>query len=155
MRPINRIIIHHSESPGGNADMIRRWHTVDDHNWLDIGYHYVICNGKAHGGWKAGGDGEVQEGRPIDVQGAHARSANADSIGICLIGDFEKTFPSNKQMMGLAGLILDLCIDYHIKPLGGVLGHRDVGNTICPGKNLYRLLPSLRLFLDRVLVMWL
>ena len=75
MRDITRIVIHHAEAPGGDREFIKHVH-VDKNGWRDIGYHAIICNGQSHGSWRAGEDGEIQEGRPEGMQGAHARGYN-------------------------------------------------------------------------------
>ena len=85
MRKINEVIIHCSatrpnwmQDMGGLAKVaeIRRWH-VEDRNFSDIGYHYVIDR-----------SGEVFDGRPEARAGAHVKGRNFNSIGICLIGGF-------------------------------------------------------------------
>lgn len=87
MDKINRIVIHCSatkprkgrdNSPLIGVKEIRRWH-VEERGWRDIGYHYVIKR-----------DGTIQQGRPDNVQGAHAAGYNKDSLGICLVGGMEK-----------------------------------------------------------------
>ena len=151
MRKINKVIIHHSESPGGNVEFIRHIHVKENH-WTDVGYHYVITNGKGHGNWPAGMDGFIQEGRPVEMAGAHARGANSDSIGICLIGNFTDSSPTYKQIQSLTSLLIELCVKYELAPLDDILGHKDVNSTVCPGKYLYQLLAPLKIYLGAV--MW-
>lgn len=143
MRKINKIIVHHTESKGGAADFIRHIH-VDINKWSDIGYHYIITNGKKNGNWKAGEDGEVQDGRPVEKMGAHAKGANKGSIGISLVGTFGKTEPTPLQIASLIRLLTEFCQKYELNPLEDILAHRDVGNTDCPGDNLYRLLAIIK-----------
>ncbi len=109
MRGIDRIVVHCSDSIFGDASQIDRWHK--DRGWKGIGYHYVILNGypdeaslrtKRPQFWR---DGEVQSGRPLDKVGAHVRSANAGSVGICLIG--QETFTAG-QFASLAKMIAEL-----------------------------------------------
>ena len=143
MRPIKQIIIHHSESPGGDAAMIREWHKAK--GWRDIGYHYLVTNGKPHGNYSAGEDGEVQPGRPLEMVGAHARGSNRDSIGICLIGEFDKHRPTMAQLLSLAGLTARLCKEYGLVSFVAIKGHKDVCPTDCPGHYLYQLLPLIQM----------
>ena len=150
MREIKKIIIHHSLTFGGDVEFMRHIH-IHDNGWQDCGYHYIICNGKKHGDWQAGEDGEIQEGRPVEIAGAHARGSNADSIGICLIGNFMENEPSRKQLSSLTSLLIELCDKYDIKPMSGVLGHKDINETSCPGIFLYQIFLSLRVFLEGVL----
>ena len=77
MRTINLIVIHCSATPPSmdiGANVIREWH-VHGNNWIDIGYHFVIKR-----------DGTLEEGRPVERQGAHVAGHNANSIGICMVG---------------------------------------------------------------------
>ena len=133
-----RIVLHHSESPGGNADFIKAIHLQN--GWADIGYHYIILNGKDHGDWQGGRDGDIEPGRDLALQGAHARGANADSVGICLIGSLMEKMPTAFQIGSLIRLCADLCIAYDLDPLEAIIGHRDVCSTDCPGDNFYTVL---------------
>jgi len=90
-RDITTIIVHHSGvDKNQTVEQIRRYH-VDVRGWDDIGYHYVIYR-----------DGSIHKGRPEAIQGAHAFGRNADSIGICLIGD---KIITSKQTWALRNLI--------------------------------------------------
>lgn len=100
------IIIHHSATENGNAEIFRRFHK-ETNGWDDIGYHFVITNGKG------GPDGEIQKGRGLQKQGAHARGRNHNSIGICLVGNNKFT---EKQKEALIRLLVKLCIMYQIDP---------------------------------------
>lgn len=127
MRDLSTIIVHCSYTPPDmdiGAATITEWH-VDERGWDDIGYHYVITR-----------DGAIEDGRPVEIQGAHAYGHNADSIGICLIGgmaDDGETPDSNFtrwQWEALGALMEDLQGRYG--PLE-VIGHRDVdAKKACP-----------------------
>jgi Negative regulator of beta-lactamase expression len=76
MRPIRSIIVHCSATPPDmdiGVETIDGWHR--DRGWASIGYHYVIRR-----------NGRVETGRNIEHPGAHARGANQDSVGVCLVG---------------------------------------------------------------------
>jgi len=141
---VKYIVIHHSESTGGSTDFIRYLH-VDRNGWSDIGYHYIITNGRKNGNWKAGEDGEIHIGRDIKYMGAQARGHNHESVGICLIGSFKEEIPTGRQMGALIDLCSRLCYDYEL-PVAAILGHKDMPkcNTDCPEYNLYRALPYIR-----------
>jgi hypothetical protein len=137
MREINEIIVHHSESEYGDADTIRRWH-VEGNGWSDIGYHYII--GNAYPTWESFSanipvpkvDGRLQQGRPLDEPGAHAKGHNTRSIGICLIGN--ATF-TGAQIHSLAKLLADL---KQSCPGAQILGHCEVSEKkpTCPTINM-------------------
>ena len=91
------------------------------------------------------GDGVVEPGYRWHRQavGAHARAPvgdprrssnfwNEHSIGICLVGDFRKGPPSQRQMAALTRLIRALQAKYGI-PDERVQPHRNVTRTLCPG----------------------
>ncbi len=143
MRPIDRIIVHHSGSPGGSAEFFRRVH-VDEFEWDDIGYHRVICNGVSWGGYPAPPDGTVQPGRSLEEVGAHCRGYNRTSIGICLVGDFESQWLTPAQMEALIPLLERLCGQYGIDPASSIHGHGELLDTSCPGANMAQLLPKIR-----------
>lgn len=118
---IKRIIIHHSATTSGDVVSFNNYH-INTNGWYMVGYHYVIKK-----------DGTIQQGRPLTVVGAHAGNNNYDSVGICLVGNFEKEKPTEKQYDSLAKLI-----KYVKEEVGKdltVICHRDVNNTACPGKN--------------------
>ncbi len=90
------IVVHHSTSPRWTTvEDIRKWH-IDDNEWDDIGYHYVIYP-----------DGSIHEGRPIDKIGAHAKGRNTTHIGICLVGYDSFT---DEQVKSLDKLIIELSL---------------------------------------------
>lgn len=132
MRPIKKIILHHSASGRDTTTIkdIERWHLEKKYN--GIGYHLVIEGG-----------GLLRTGRPYEKIGAHAQGFNTGSIGICLTGNFEEEEPDEEQIKQLVQVLATLC-KRHGLPVSAIVGHRDVNKTACPGKNLYKLLPLIR-----------
>ncbi len=133
------ILIHHSASPSGNAASFDRMHRSK--GWDGVAYHFVITNGKG------GADGELQVSKRWWAQkhGAHAGGApwllaeernayNEFGIGICLVGNFEKSKPSKRQVETLVKLVRKLQTDFNI-PHESVMGHRHVKGTACPGRH--------------------
>ncbi|MEX0675765.1 MAG: peptidoglycan recognition family protein [Pirellulales bacterium] len=53
--------------------------------------------------------------------------------GICLIGNFDVTPPTAKQVAAVRALLNTLAKRYGI-PRGRVLRHQDVTATLCPGR---------------------
>ena len=121
------IVVHHSDTPSGNVAAFRRHHVLVN-GWSDVGYHFVVCNGKG------GADGEVQVGRDEKYQGAHAGnpkpSRNANSIGVCLVG--EDTF-TEAQREALVALLTRLCKKYKITPSAATVQRH---HEKCPGSGL-------------------
>lgn len=106
----------------GAAD-IDRWHRAN--GWACIGYHFVIRR-----------DGTIEEGREVDVIGAHVANWNHNSVGICMVGgasEKDVNVPENNftpaQWDSLKKLLADLRKKY---PSAHIQGHRDF-----PGVNKY------------------
>jgi len=125
----NRIVIHHTGSGDdidASAEQIHGWHK-NGNKWAGIGYNFVVRK-----------DGTIERGRPIWAMGAHAEGANYDSIGIHLSGDFTYAEPTEIQIEKTAMLIANLCDEYDIPTdRNHILGHREVGNSSCPGDRLF------------------
>lgn len=128
------IVIHHSATRDGNADIFDRDHRQRGF-WNGLGYHFVICNGTS--GTR---DGQIQVGdRWVkQILGAHCNVGNMNEvgIGICLVGDFENgQRVTAKQFDSLIRLVRSLQKAYEI-PERNVLRHLDVKTTTeCPGRN--------------------
>ena len=116
-----RAVIHHSASPDVPASTIHGWHL--NRGWAGIGYHFVIRM-----------NGAIERGRNSRTIGSHSGPAgNGDSIGIVLTGNCETGKPTGAQMASLVWLL-----NVHLKKDYGkleVLGHNDIMQTACPGKN--------------------
>jgi N-acetyl-anhydromuramyl-L-alanine amidase AmpD len=85
-------------------------------------------------------DGEIQQTFRWreQIHGAHAKSPNNEyneyGIGICLVGNFEESDPSDAQLASIKRLVSVLKHEYQLTD-SQVIGHRDVKATACPGKN--------------------
>ena len=148
MRKIKYLILHHTVSHKNTTILeIANWHkerfykdykrvgvsedTLRGMPLLDfIQYHYII-----------NGLGKVFDTRPEDKIGWHCSHYNQDSIGIALCGNFETENPTQNQMDSLQSLLLELLDRYDLTPESVVL-HRNLGQTLCPGKNLIERLPD-------------
>ena len=134
------IIIHHSATAGGGAVAFDRIHRGK--GWDELGYHFVVGNGSDTG------DGQVEVGGRWRKQkwGAHAKTPdnkyNDFGIGICLVGNFDISQPSGRQINAVAKLVAHLQRTYNI-PAERIIGHGTVRtfdhagtSTLCPGRNL-------------------
>ncbi|NCF33612.1 MAG: LysM peptidoglycan-binding domain-containing protein, partial [Proteobacteria bacterium] len=97
-----RIVVHHSAIKYGNLkkyDADHRRRRMQN----GLAYHFLIGNGIDSG------DGEIEIGPRWHKQqlGGHVKNhlINQTSIGICLIGNFEKTHPSKKQLAAFTQLM--------------------------------------------------
>ena len=115
------IVIHHAAMPieTSRAD-IHELHLKN--GWAGTGYHKLVF-----------ANGAVENGRPEQMVGAHAAGANRRSLGIVLVGDFNKERPAQSHLATAAVLTAELMGKYRI-PLKNVLPHRMVNeDTDCPG----------------------
>lgn len=149
-----RVTVHHTQSarvtmsePATIQQVrnVQRYHMVGRRRegkdaWDDIGYHFLID-----------GEGRIVEGRPAEVMGAHAGGSNDGNIGVALIGDFNKTKPTDAQVRSLERLVVYLAIKYRRDPShkGFLQPHQHFNSTDCPGANLVAILDRIRLDVDR------
>ena len=129
------IVIHHSGfivDKDSTVQDIHNFHLVH-RKWAGIGYHFVIHK-----------DGFIEYARPLEYRGAHAMSNNEFTVGICLTGNYNLAEPPMPQVQSAIQLIGAVCHKYKFLPTDTtIFGHRDLGKTSCPGKNLYDLLPAI------------
>ncbi len=134
----NRIILHHSLTKDGstvNWNAIRKYHLSK--GWNDIGYHFGIE--------KIGSRYEVLTGRMMTVKGAHTKGHNQDSIGICLVGNFDEVKPPKEQWELAVELVSSLCEILFITR-ESVYTHNDFASyKTCAGKKF-----NLRLFRSQI-----
>ncbi|KAB2949239.1 MAG: N-acetylmuramoyl-L-alanine amidase [Phycisphaerae bacterium] len=128
------IVIHHSATDVGGAARFDRDHRIS-RGWDELGYHFVIGNGTDTG------DGVIEVGPRWTKQkhGAHCKTPNNyyndHGVGICLVGNFEKTRPSAAQLAALRRLIAFLCAEGRISS-DRIYTHGGVTRqTACPGRN--------------------
>ena len=131
------VIVHHSATKNGNSAIFDKYHK-EGHHWDGIGYDFVIGNGTD----SSDGCVEVTYRWQQQKRGAHCGGtannwANETGVGICLVGDFNNTRPTERQLASLAKLVNFLQKRYKIGS-GRVYGHRNTPGaraTDCPGKN--------------------
>jgi len=122
-RKIYGIVIHCTATKAGvdlNVEDVRRIHKAQ--GWADIGYHYLIRI-----------DGRIENGRDVDLIGAHVSGYNANTIGVCYVGGLdEKGNPADtrtpNQKASLVSLLKMIRAAY---PGASIKGHRDYS----PDKN--------------------
>ena len=97
------IIVHNSGTREGNARVFDIYHLRVRHMVNGLAYHFVIGDG--HGS----GDGQIEIGHRWTAQlnGGHVASdyLNDISLGICLVGDFNRDVPTKAQIGALEELI--------------------------------------------------
>ena len=122
------IVFHHSLTKDGEVKdftAIRNYHMYTL-GWRDIGYHYIME--------KVNGVATVIKGRPENMSGAHTKqdNMNNESIGICIVGDYDKTELPHDLFDEAVKLITDIRNRYGDLPLRK---HSEFANKTCPGLN--------------------
>jgi peptidoglycan hydrolase-like amidase len=165
--PVEKIVVHHTASTvlvpdtdgsGQYKDMVnaiyqyhagkKSWTDVDGTTYAgfgDIGYNYVIDpNGNIYEG-RTGGNGVV---------GGHVTGFNRGSVGISIIGNYQdgavgqtNTELNDQVKTSLEKLIgwiaannnidLNKTSNFYGKGIDGVVGHKDLAATACPGNIIY------------------
>lgn len=137
MRTIDKIVIHHAAvtydlDPIKTLASFEKTHKerlgslgqpVSDLPYGNVAYHYVIAK-----------YGNITACRAIKDIGYHASNweVNKESIGICLMGDFDKETPTNVQYGQLRYLINTIKKEYNVT----VHLHKEYDKKkTCPGKH--------------------
>ncbi|HEX4086494.1 MAG TPA: N-acetylmuramoyl-L-alanine amidase [Chthoniobacteraceae bacterium] len=131
------IVVHNSGTRQGNARIFDYYHRYVRKMPNGLAYHFVIGNGTSSG------NGQIEIGGrwTKQLQGGHVHSdyLNNISLGICLVGDFNRDLPTKDQLVALKELIDYLRIrvgKIDHKP-AIVKAHREINPpqwpTDCPG----------------------
>lgn len=130
------IIVHNSGTRQGNARIFDIYHRRVRHMQNGLAYHFVIGNGTSSGN----GQIEVGDRWKRQINGGHVASdyLNNIAIGICLVGDYNRTLPTPQQIAALEELIpyLQARSGRYRGRFPIVLGHREINPkpTDCPGR---------------------
>lgn len=128
------IVVHHSGTVADRARNIDRFHREERNMENGLAYHFVIENGTRG---SRNGDIYIGDRWKKQLHGGHMKlwAHNQIAIGICLIGNFEKSKPKAKQLEQLEALIAYLQEKTGV-PDKGVVTHTQMHpkHTLCPGK---------------------
>lgn len=125
-----QIIVHHSaaDTPDPQFAAINEWHRQRDFPksklGFYVGYHWVIEK-----------DGSTARARFDQEIGAHTIGQNDKSIGICLVGNFDKSSPTERQKTSL-GILLSMYCDLYKLDENDIHPHRKYAEKSCYGKKL-------------------
>jgi YD repeat-containing protein len=159
------VVVHHtaqtnSYSAGDVPGMIRADYAyhVQSRGWCDIGYNLLVDRfGRIWEG-RYGGIGRA-------VIGAHAEGFNTGTVGVAFLGNSDGYSPSAAVRTAFERVAIYAATTWHFDPSstvvmtsGGsprysagrrvrlyrVMGHRNTGETDCPGSHLYADLSGIR-----------
>ena len=157
---LRHVMVHHTVNSNSYGESsvpallrgIQNYH-MDTQGWDDIGYNFVVDR-----------FGRIWHGRSGDalepITGGHTSGFNAESVGIAVLGDFTSSTPPNSVVRAVGALAGWKCRLHGIDPNGitfvrdsatgdieqirTVSGHRDLGQTSCPGSRLYSEMSEIR-----------
>ena len=166
----HHVVVHHTAGTNNysawqSASIVRgiyHYHAVVL-DWGDIGYNFLVDK---YGQVFEGRSGSLAAAPGQMVIGAHARGVNTGSMGISMLGDYSWVRPSDMtldrvgKMAGwflgragytdvnqVAGILVRTTEKYQagtVLNLPRIFGHRDSGNTACPGDTGYSMLGTIR-----------
>ena len=125
-RKIDKIVLHHT------SDTLRQWKKKE----VSIGYYKELYESK---GWEAGPHLFIApEGiylfTDINIQGIHANSGNKGSIGIEMVGNYDKKLPSGKIWNNTKEALKVLLEMFNLR-LKNIHFHREYNRKkYCPGR---------------------
>lgn len=155
----SHVVIHHGATPNtytSGQEIVQSYYNyhVNTLGWADIGYNYIVDK-----------NGNFFQGRhnpnvsSSDVRGAHAGASNGVSIGINFPGNADVTIATSAQLNKVKQLLAwwfdkkgwdptssatMQTQDYGVVSKPRISGHKDIGQTSCPGNDLYSRIPNLR-----------
>jgi hypothetical protein len=170
--PLTKLFVHHTVTAPGDSDpdpastvrAIYAYH-VQGNGWDDIGYNFLVDGaGRIYEGRYARtyDPDEIPTGEDVmgyGVVGAQVSGFNVGAVGIAVIGDYTNVEPTSKAMASVERMLAWKADRHDIDPEGSdpftpadgiprtfpnIAGHRDAGQTACPGNRLYPLLPDVR-----------
>jgi N-acetylmuramoyl-L-alanine amidase len=137
--PVGYAFIHHTAGSTPTSEsqeratmqQIQRYHQ-DTRGWCDIAYNFLIMP-----------SGRVYEGRGWTRVNGATKGYNSNSLAFCFAGNFETATPTAAAISACRALLAQGVRDGYLTSGFTLRGHRDVGSTACPGRNLYARLPDL------------
>lgn len=153
--PVTHLIVHHSAGNNTSSNwaaIVAAYFDlhVNTNGWSDIGYNWLVAPDGTLFVGRGGGDGVV---------GAHMCGYNANTMAVCLIGNYTSIEPSTAAIEKLNQVLTWKAASFGINPLGigsirshtgsmnNISGHRDgctPNYTECPGNLLYNKLSTIR-----------
>lgn len=166
--PLQKLIVHHTGEPDVVTLAPEQWvqaiyrYQTQTLGFDDIGYHILIGpNGCVFEGRASSGDGYIaQDANGRVVQGAHVFGFNRGTLGVALLGNFERDTVTPAASLALESVLAEFSAAHDLDPQGSgayvdpatgatraasnISGHRDWAATECPGRDLYARLPAVR-----------
>ena len=169
--PLQQLFVHHTAGSNGDSDpyatmrAVYAYHT-QSRGWCDVGYNFVIAQdgtifearwARNYAPWEPH-NSENASGEA--VAGAHVSGYNSGSVGVSLMGNFMNFSLPKAQRASLVDLLAYEAERHDLDPtarhtyrnpdtgttqgLPVIAGHKDAGQTSCPGDRVYSSLSKIR-----------
>lgn len=169
--PLQQLFVHHtagSENGPDYTDDMRAIYTfhTKGRGWCDVGYNFVIAPDGTlfEGRWaRRYSDWELHNSEDRAwgvVAGAHVANFNSGSLGVSMMGTYTTAKLTEAARSSLVETLAWIADRHDLDPtathiydnpssgltkkLPVIAGHRDAGQTACPGDTVYKNLPKLR-----------
>ncbi len=155
---VSHCIIHHSAGSNSTTDYTNAVRNIyllhlQGNGWDDIGYNYLIApNGDIYAGRDDLGVADED-----DIQGAHFCGKNGGTMGVCLLGNYNETTPSDTLLTSLNKLLAWKLFKEGLQAtdsfphpngndphLGSIAFHQHGCSTECPGDSVVLLLDTIK-----------
>ena len=121
---VTDITIHHTATgnswpPGRIADL-----HIKERQWPGIAYHFLVYE-----------SGKVYQTNNLASRTYHNGYNNTKAIGISMVGNYETSYPTEKQLQSVVSLCKQL--KKEIPTITNLVGHKEYpgASTACPGGN--------------------
>jgi hypothetical protein len=118
---IKRIIIHHTATPATVTVNRIADFQVKNRDLPGIAYHFCVTT-----------DGKIYQTQYLETIASHAGRESANSVGVCLIGNFTSTPPPKAQQEATAVLLAQLAAHLGLD-VDQIVGYSEIVTTGSPG----------------------
>ncbi len=118
---VTRIIMHHTATPANVSVQRIANYQVSNRGMPGITYHFCVDEA-----------GQVFQTQALNVLSSHAGNHSANSVGVCLIGNFTDSPPPQTQLNAVAALLAQLAGQINIG-VDQIIGYNELVVTGSPG----------------------
>ena len=122
---ITDITLHHTASgPDWTPERLAKLHIKDRH-WPGIAYHFLVYE-----------NGDIFQTNKLESKTYHNGYNNTKAIGVSMVGNYETSYPTKKQIDSVEYLCKKLRKEN--KGIIRLVGHKENpgASTVCPGGNV-------------------
>ena len=122
---VTDITLHHTaSSPDWTPERLANLH-IKDRRWPGIAYHFLVYE-----------NGDIFQTNKLESKTYHNGYNNTKAIGVSMVGNYETSYPTKKQIDSVEYLCKKLRKEN--KGITRLIGHKEYpgASTVCPGSNV-------------------